>query len=789
MTSSRTRVMVLSSAFAVALGIVLLHLWFLMVQQQDAWARRSYENRWAFRSVPSQRGRLFDRHGELLAWDEPTTRASIYYRRFRVYHVVGAAVHGATHWSDLVSDGAGATYTIADGVLGPRVAAADLLDVPVQALKPGVLTKKQFAPLATYATTVMSVCSGMPRKKVYAAIREAAIAGKDIGVGDVLSISRYELLERFDERLASLRALDQRFQLEQEKHNQRIGRTRTDPTLLETLEKLRRFSLEKRKIVLEVEENDAGVKVPVKFGSLIEDVRRYFAHDVDFELAAALRVDQRSHPGIGVDPAIRRMRRGGRDTSLGVMIGEVRSNDRLVWKTTDETGQAQRHNEPSMPEQWQEELVPIEVVGDTGVADHMRREAERRYRRETLVNERSGISGFEALCDDDLTGKLGMRFVEHDSRHREHRLWSHLRVESGKDAHMTIDARLQDLAELVVRASDAQYRGSYDKERDLRGLESAIAIIDVHTGDILAMAGAPIRGEATRRVPGLRWVANGSIGSVVKPFVLLEHLESERLGRPHLARPDIEPCKGYAEIGPRKIKYKCDHLHWGEGQDPRDALAKSCNAYFYQTGYALGGDGVWRALRRFGLTEPPAGDPFFECWQPRIRGLPIAVPFVDTNIVLARRSIGYGVQAPPLYVARAYAGIATGILPDVGLRLGEPRRVIPLGDIDESLAKVREGMVDCVLRGTGDEIGFLGDWQVHGKTGTAEISRLTKQNNGWFAGYFPWTGRGGMQLAFAAVVYRVPSGVSGAEAAGALCMDFFNGVQDDPELLDRYLTR
>ncbi|MGK0301352.1 MAG: cell division protein FtsI/penicillin-binding protein 2, partial [Planctomycetota bacterium] len=125
MTSSRTRLAVLSGAFLVALVIVLLHLWFLMVVEQEAWARRSYENRWAFRSVPSQRGRLFDRYGELLAWDEPTTRASIYYRRFRIYHVIGAAVHGATHWASLQKHLDGTTYTIEHGVLGPRIAVED----------------------------------------------------------------------------------------------------------------------------------------------------------------------------------------------------------------------------------------------------------------------------------------------------------------------------------------------------------------------------------------------------------------------------------------------------------------------------------------------------------------------------------------------------------------------------------------------------------------------------------------------------------------------------------------
>ncbi|MGK0155861.1 MAG: penicillin-binding protein 2 [Neolewinella sp.] len=801
MTSSRTRLVVLSGAFLTALGILLVHLFILMVQEQEVWARRSYENRWAFRSVPSQRGQLFDRNGELLAWDEPTTRASIYYRRFRVYHVVGAAVHGATHWASLRPHQVGTTYTIENGVLGPRVAAEDLLSIPVRALQSGVLSKSQFSPLVRYATTVLSVCSGMPRKKVYAAMRKAAQVGANIGIGDVLPMSRAELLQRFDERLQSLHELNGLFEVAQQNYNLRLGRTTVDPTLLGALERLRRDSLEKRKVVIgykkdknDIEERDTdGNRIPVRWGSLVEDMRRYFAHDVEFELAAALRVDRTAHPGIGVEPSIRRVRRGGRETSLGVMIGEVRSNDRLVWEDKDKDGKTVKHGQPSsMPEEWQEELVPDDVVGNEEALEHMRKEAERRFQRETLVNERSGISGMESLCDKSLTGKLGMRFVEHDSRRREHRLWSHLRVESGKDAHVTIDVGLQEIAELAVRQADANYRGRYSEPKDLAGLESALAIIDAHTGDILALAGAPVRPHpkakgSTLRVPGLIWQGNGSIGSVVKPFILLEHLESKRLGRPYRAEAEMNPCQGFVMIGGRKLN--CDWQHWEEGRSAVPALAKSCNGFFYQAGDGLGVKGVWRALRRFGLSKPPEGDPFFECWQPLVRGVQIGVPGVDPGISLVRRAIGYGVQVAPLHIARAYAGIATGVLPDVGLRLGEPRRYIPLGDIGESLEVVREGMARCVRSGTARAVELRDDWDVHAKTGTAEIYKVSKQNNGWFAGYMPWTGLGGTQLVFCAVVYRVPSGVHGGEAAGGMVADFLKQVERNPDLNLRYLTK
>ncbi|MFK7742434.1 MAG: hypothetical protein AB8H80_19125, partial [Planctomycetota bacterium] len=60
-TTTQSRIGVLGGVFLVGLAVVLTHLWFLMVANHETWARRSYENRWAFRSVPSKRGDLRDR--------------------------------------------------------------------------------------------------------------------------------------------------------------------------------------------------------------------------------------------------------------------------------------------------------------------------------------------------------------------------------------------------------------------------------------------------------------------------------------------------------------------------------------------------------------------------------------------------------------------------------------------------------------------------------------------------------------------------------------------------------
>jgi hypothetical protein len=72
--------------------VVLGRLWFLMVQDNDVWMRRSQE-RWSFRSVPAKRGRCSI---AMVRCSCTMRRAqlSVYYLRFRLRHPVGACVRG-----------------------------------------------------------------------------------------------------------------------------------------------------------------------------------------------------------------------------------------------------------------------------------------------------------------------------------------------------------------------------------------------------------------------------------------------------------------------------------------------------------------------------------------------------------------------------------------------------------------------------------------------------------------------------------------------------------------------
>lgn len=780
-SSSGSRIGVLGGAFLFALVVVLLHLWLLMVNDREAWARRSYENRWAFRSVPSQRGALRDRFGRVLARDQATSEVSIYYERFRKYNVVGAAVHAAIEWTRLRPGHPEVRFGYYEGGAGPTAAAQELLAMPVAALRRGVLSKEDASKLWLPVVTVLSGCSGLSRSQAYTALRSAAEAGVDAGIGDVLELPRAVLLDAFDERLRALQTLDLRIADAQARRADRLGLPADElKGLFETLEMLRVASLEKRHHYFL---DDDGKRTQ---GSLLEQITRVFAVDVEFELAAALRVDSDLYTGIDVFPSVTRVYAEGPGTSLRVLLGRVLDYDRSIGEEEEETWF--RDVEKDLRDDWLEQLVPDGIVAGDEARAKLRETARRRYEREVLSRERRGVTGFEAAFDRGLSGKLGMRFVEHDAKHREQLLWSHLRVESGDDVQVTIDADLQRVAEQAVQKMHADIVRRYDTD-EYKLVEAAITLIDAQTGDVLCHAGAPIVSSNAVDVPGVRWTGNGSIGSLIKPLIAVEHLECVRTGLPHRPVTEMKPCEKRLVLDHiRSAPFMCDDTHGYESHDPATAIAESCNIFFYQAGLGLGNEGLRRALRRFGLLEPEGGaDPFAACWQPSIPGLATAKPRMNEGRWLVQRAIGYSVQASPVQVARAYAGLATGALPTLGLRFGEQRPRVSLDAFAESIGVACDGMRQCVLSGTAKKLGpLLKDLGVHAKTGTAEVG--TKgQNNAWFAGFLPQPSRGGVQIAFCAVCYWVPDKTHGSYV-GNMVVDVLTEMQRDDRLREYYLT-
>lgn len=771
-TPTRRRIGLVGALFALAFVAVAAHLCQVMVADHGVWSRRSVENRWAFHSVPARRGVVYDRTGAPLAFDEATTELTLLYARFRLRHPVGAAVHGATKWAGCLPQHGGTVYDYGEGALGPEGAVRELLAMPAAVLRPRVLPRQLASELASAVATVLSHCAGQTRARVFTALRQAAQAEDGRCVGDVLDAPRAETLARFDRQWRALRELDARLRrLAEDRAGRALGPDE-HKGLVATLEALRPRSLAGERVRWQEPEPDDPTKVVERQGSKVEDVRVVFATGVPFDLAAELRVDARNHAGIDVQPSLARRQEAPDGSALAALLGVVDRIDRNVpskeWLET--------LVDARLPDEWFTDVeLPAELDGDGG-RERLVEASVDHYKREALLRERRGLSGIEREFNGTLTGRLGVRFAAHDSRRREQQLLGHLRVEAGGDVRLTLDLSLQRAAEAA--AVTAHRRQVFGGDSDRVRTEAALAVVDARTGDVLAYAGAPVRTPWARNLAGIEWIGNGSIGSLAKPFVLVEQLKAESMAWPHRPLASFEACNGRNCGG---------HAHWDGGKDPVEALAESCNSFYYQSGIGMGEAGVARALRRFGLAPSSPDDPYAACWQPAVPGFPVPAPARDVErTALPQRAVGYGLQVTPLHVARAYAGLATGWLPTLGVT-PEPRPRIPLDDVVGEIALVERGLRGCVQNGTARRLRRLDELGVSGKTGTAEVGRRG-ENNAWFAGYLPPLGEEGAQLCFCAVVYWVQDAVHGGEAAGQLVVDFLDALSRDPSLRRRFLT-
>ncbi|MBK8097976.1 MAG: hypothetical protein IPK26_12765 [Planctomycetes bacterium] len=774
MNASSSRIGMVAVLFGVALIAVLVRLWIVMVEQHETWLLRSHQNRWAFRDVPSARGALRDRQGRVLAWDEPTVDLHCLYSRFRRRHPVGAAVHGATTWLAVCNGDDSVRFGYGEGALDPQAACTAFLDMPVGQLQRGRLPRAQRNELLTAAVTVLATGAEWPRARVASAVLAAARTTPRRSLRDVLPGVASDIYERaFAVVLTRLSALAAE-----------LPGSGPDGGLLARLDRFRRDALSGARV-------GGGSTTPTPGGGeadddrsarghLLEDLLRPLVREVPFDLAAVIGTVPGGEPGLQLQPGLRRVRSPLCEGSLALMLGGVKDLDVAL----PSAAWLQQRVDEALDAQALDDLVPAAAVPDGDHLEDLRQAARRRYGDTLRRQQRRGTAGIEGALDDTLSGQPGLRFIERDAHAQEQLLWSHLRVLPGEDVALTLDLDLQRLVdEVAAQHLERAQRRLQQKGGDPAKVDVGVALIDAWSGDVLALGGGPLQIDGVPRVPALAWRTSGDLGSVIKPFVLLEQLRAEALGGQHQPWGAFTACSGSLRFLGQTLR--CSHAHWDEGKDPVVALAKSCNLFFFQAAIGLGEDALMGSLARFGLC--PSTDPAFAAhWQARPRELATAPPRRSQRPVLPNRAIGYGVEAGPLHVARAYAGLLTGALPTLGLQRAAPRPRVELGLDPEHLAVVHEGLHACVQRGTADHLRGLQELGVAGKTGTAEIG-ANDENNAWFAGWLPDRAADGTQLCFCAVVYYVPDGDHGGDAAGGLIEDLLLRIRRDPERAARWL--
>lgn len=360
-----------------------------------------------------------------------------------------------------------------------------------------------------------------------------------------------------------------------------------------------------------------------------------------------------------------------------------------------------------------------------------------------------GRSGIENFYNQILVGRDGVRQVLVDSMGREVGLFRETDSVIGNEIQLTLDLELQAIA-----------------ERKLENKVGAVVALDPRNGEILVMASSPSfdPNSFSTRISETEWNAlmgnpdrpmqNRAIHNSYSPGSIFKILMADAGLQEGLLEDDPAIlCRGSAVYYGRT--FHC-HQHQGHGAlRLEQAIAKSCNIFFYELGRRLGISRIARHAAALGLgartgvdlPEERSGIMPSPEWKMKARK---SKWYVGETISV---SIGQGaVSTTPLQMARAIGAIATGGIlatPHVlmhaeggaGKENAWPVQRLPMSDAHTR--RIRQGMWESVNNwGTGhnavipglDICGKTGTVQVVGKE-TRKILREGTEDHSWFAGF------------------------------------------------------
>ena len=389
-----------------------------------------------------------------------------------------------------------------------------------------------------------------------------------------------------------------------------------------------------------------------------------------------------------------------------------------------------------------------------------------------------GQEGLELAFDDALSGENGAKRVIIDGLGRIVENVERVRpAYPGRDLVLSIDRRIQFLA----------YRALLRAVRHHRARAGSAVVLDVRTGEVLAIANQPSFNPNNRLDRLSRRFRNRAVtdllepGSTVKPFTVAAGLEAG------VVRPDsiLDTRPGFLKVGRYKVR---DFRDYGI-LDVRGVVKKSSNVGAAKIGLALRPRDLWRTFDRAGFGTPTGS------------GFPGEAPGTLTDFAGWREahrvthSYGYGLAVTPLQLARAYAALGNGgRLPEVGfLRTGDTPPAAPVtgAAVAAEVRRMLEGVVEP--DGTGRRARVDG-YRVGGKTGTTRKSEAggysADRYHSLFAGLAPMSDP---KLSVVVVVDE-PGGEAyyGGAVAAPVFSDIVSGAlrvlgiaPDDPEMRRR----
>lgn len=414
------------------------------------------------------------------------------------------------------------------------------------------------------------------------------------------------------------------------------------------------------------------------------------------------------------------------------------------------------------------------VIGYTRtISDDEYKERKDTYEMDDII----GKTGIEAVFEEYLKGTSGEKQVEMSVDGTITGEYTTKDAIAGSDVVLTIDANLQKVTEeALANCVEKIKSGGFAETYDARG--GSAVVMDVNTGDVLAMASYPsyepqwFVGKLetdkwnymndSKTHPLLNKAIQGTYepGSIFKMITAIAGLESGTI----TPKEKINDTGVYRKYG---LEMKCWYYtsyHRGHGYvNVTQALQHSCNYFFYETGDRTGIDAIAKYALHFGLGKKTG----------------IELPSEQTGTLAQREdgwgpgdtlnaSIGQGDNSfTPVQIAKYISSIANGgtvVQPTiVKTILNADGTEVPKEEIDnfvnqklgidntddgiqinpENIQIAREGMRMATSEAGGTAYSRFKDFKVEvaGKTGSAEAGVDENQKdivNAWFVCFAPY---------------------------------------------------
>ncbi len=335
----------------------------------------------------------------------------------------------------------------------------------------------------------------------------------------------------------------------------------------------------------------------------------------------------------------------------------------------------------------------------------------------TNIDDR-GQEGLELAYESWLQSKPGIKRVIKDRRGRIVEDVEMVKgAEPGRTLVLSVDLRVQYLA----------FRELENTVREFGAASGSIVVLDVGTGEVLAMVNQPSFNPNQRDKKNDGAMRNRAVtdvfepGSVIKPITVSAGLESG-LFTPFTT---IDTAPGTYKVSGHTIR---DIRNYGV-LDVTSVVAKSSNVGVTKIAMSMESNHLWDAFSRFGFGSVTGSGfpgesqgilPHYERWR---------------EVEKATLAYGYRLSVTPLQLARAYSVLANGgriRAPTFVRDAINPDQAV----IDPTLAAQVLDMLERVVRpgGTGSR-AQIDHYRVGGKTGTSRKVGREGYNDRYVAGF------------------------------------------------------